>query len=102
MTRAELLDRYIALRDAQLDPCARNFCERVIADIRQLEVEATPLEEMYDTHQAARFLGRSPKTIANMCARGEFPAAKKSSPGKGGKWLIPGCDIRTLQQSEAA
>ena len=98
MTRDEFLDKYIALRDAQLDLCARDLCERVIADARQIEVETSILERFYDTHEAAPLCGRSSKTIANMCAGGVFPGAKKSSPGKGGKWLIPGCDIRALQQ----
>ena len=100
MTRDEFLARWSDLRDAQLAPWARDLCERVITDARQIEVEAATLEECYDTHQAAKFLGRKSKTIANMCAEGVFPGATKSSPGKGGKWLIPGCDIRALQQQE--
>jgi len=102
MTRDEFLAKWSDLRDNQLAPWARDLCERVITDARQIEVEAAPLEECYDTHQAAKFLGRASKTIANMCAEGVFPNAKKTSKGKGGKWIIPSCDIQTIQQREAA
>ena len=102
MTLDEFVARWCDLRDAQLAPWARDLCERVVTDARQIEVEVAPLEEYYDTNTAVKFLGRTSKTIANMCADGVFPGARKSSPGKGGKWLIPGCDIRALQQQEAA
>ena len=101
MTRDEFIALYTELRDAQLVPWARDLCAQVIADARRIEVETATLEQFYDTREAARFCGRAPKTIANMCAKGVFLNAKKSSKGKGGKWLIPSRDIQTFQQREA-
>ena len=105
MTLDEFIAQYTELRDVQLVPWARDLCDRVIADARRIEVETATLEQVYDTSQAARLCGRAPKTIANMCARGvegPFPNARKTSVGKGGKWIIPGCDIQALQKREAA
>jgi hypothetical protein len=47
----------------------------------------------YDTDQAARILGVSPKTVAHWCVAGRFAGAAKTGTAKGGKWTIPAAAV---------
>ena len=50
------------------------------------------VERMMNTAEAANELGVEPKTVANWCADGRFPGAKKTSPRRG-RWRIPSRDV---------
>ena len=95
MTVPELIRQYERLR---LD------AERVGATAPLARVYATFIEElrsagsgggsesMMSSKEAASELGVEPKTVANWCADGRFPGAKKTSP-KRGRWRIPSRDV---------
>lgn len=54
------------------------------------------LSGRYDTDQAARVLGVSPKTVAHWCVARRFPSATKTGTGAGGKWTIPAAEVHHL------
>ena len=95
MTPAQLIRQYERLR---LD------AERVGATAPLAQVYAAFIEElrsvggiervacMMTTTEAASELGVKPKTVANWCADGRFPGAKRTSP-KRGRWRIPSRDV---------
>jgi hypothetical protein len=55
------------------------------------DIEATPMS--VDTGEAARMIGVASKTVANWCAAGTFPGARKTG-GRGGKWIVPVVDVQ--------
>ena len=64
----------------------------VIHELEQVNTER-PFGRLLDSREAARVLGLKPKTVANHCAAGQFPGARKTSTGKGGRWRIPAVEV---------
>ena len=57
----------------------------------------------YNTTDAARACGVTAKTITHWCEAGKhFPNARKTSPGKGGRWIVPASDIEAFLKRRVA
>ena len=59
---------------------------QLLAELAECDGHTVPMS--YNSAQAARVLGVSPKTIAHWCHAGRFPGAQRSSH-RGGTWIIP-------------
>ena len=105
MTLVEFINHWLQIRDSypagSLVP-PQALVDKILDDARKIQHEKQPLQLWYTTNQAAPLLGVCAKTVTNWCKQGRFPNAKKTSPGKGGKWTIPACDIEAFNQQEAA
>ena len=73
--------------------------EAVVVDLRTLEREGARVS--YNTAEAARACGVTAKTIAHWCELGRFPNGFKTSPGKGGQWVIPASDVDAYHAQKA-
>ena len=101
MTRAELVAKYERLATDTPMSWLVELYEAVAADLRTLEREGAPVS--YNTAEAARACGVTAKTITHWCEAGKhFPNARKTSPGKGGRWIIPAGDIEAFLKRRVA
>ncbi len=91
MTRAELVAKYERLATDTPVSWLAEIYKAVLADLRTLEREGAPVS--YNTAEAARACGVTPKTLAHWCELGRLPNAFKTSPGKGGQWVVPAGDV---------
>lgn len=95
MTVPELIRQYERLRlDAERVGATAPLAKVYAAFIEELRSAGNVggSERMMSTTEAASELGVEPKTIANWCADGRFPGAKKTSPRRG-RWRIPSRDV---------
>ena len=95
MTITELIRQYERLgleadRVGALAQLARVYAS-FVEELRSVS-SVEGFDRMMSTMEAASALGVKPKTIANWCADGRFPGAKKTSP-KRGRWKIPSGDV---------
>ena len=91
MTRAELVAKYERLATDTPVSWLAEIYTAVMIDLRTLESEGARIS--YNSGEAARACGVTPKTIAHWCELGRFPNAFKTSPGKGGQWVVPAGDV---------
>ncbi len=91
MTRAELVAKYERLGTDTPVPWLADVYKAVLADLRTLERDGARVS--YNTAEAARACGVTAKTIAHWCELGRFPNGFKTSPGKGGQWVVPAGDV---------
>ncbi len=101
MTRAELVAKYERLATDTPMSWLVELYKAVLVDLRTLEREGAPVS--YNTAEAARACGVTAKTITHWCEAGKhFPNARKTSPGKGGRWIIPAGDIEAFLKRRVA
>ena len=75
----------------------------VAGDLRRLEREGGVVLLSYNTTEAARACGVTAKTVTHWCEAGKhFPNARKTSPGKGGRWIVPANDIEAFLKRRVA
>ncbi len=100
MRLAEILDEYErrASEAAQVKASAplADVYRAVIADLRTVSTDTRPHDGLLSTGDAAKVLGVLPKTVAHWCEAGKLADAQKTSPGKGGRWLIPAVSVYRL------
>ena len=103
MTRTELVAKYERLAtDTPIDWLADVY-KAVVGDLRTLERASLEPRLSYNTTDTARACGVTPKTVTHWCEAGKhFPNARKTSPGKGGRWIVPASDIETFLKRRVA
>ncbi len=106
MTRDEVVTKYTARKQntmpGTLVPAIEVYAE-VVADLRSLERDTGQPRLSYNTTDAARACGVTAKTVTHWCEAGKhFPNARKTSPGKGGRWIVPAGDIEAFMKRRVA
>ena len=97
MTRDELVKKYDRLATDTPVPWLADIYKAVAGDLRTIERGAGVVLLSYNTTEAARACGVTAKTITHWCEAGKhFPNARKTSPGKGGRWIVPASDIEAF------
>ncbi len=103
MTRAELIAKYERLATDTPMSWLVELYKAVLADLRTLERDTGQPRLSYNTTDAARACGVTAKTITHWCEAGKhFPNARKTSPGKGGRWIVPASDIEAFLKRRVA
>ena len=103
MTRADLVAKYERLATDTPVPWLAEIYKAVMIDLRTLERDAGVVLLSYNTTVAARACGVTAKTVTHWCEAGErFPNARKTSVGKGGRWIIPAGDIEAFLKRRVA
>ncbi len=93
MTRDELVTKYDRLATDTPVSWLADIYKAVAGDLRTLERGAGLVLLSYNTTEAARACGVTAKTVTHWCELGRFPNAFKTSPGKGGQWVVPAGDV---------
>ena len=103
MTRDELVTKYDRLATDTPVSWLADIYKAVAGDLRTLERGAGLVLLSYNTTEAARACGVTPKTVTHWCEAGKhFPNARKTSPGKGGRWIVPASDIEAFMKRRVA
>ncbi len=103
MTRAELVAKYERLATDTPIFWLVELYRAVLVDLRTLDSDTGQPRLSYNTTDAARACGVTAKTITHWCEAGKhFPNARKTSPGKGGRWIIPASDIEAFLKRRVA
>ena len=103
MTRAELVAKYERLATDTPISWLVELYKAVLVDLRTLDSDNGQPRLSYNTTDAARACGVTAKTITHWCEAGtHFPNARKTSPGKGGRWIIPAGDIEAFLKRRVA
>jgi predicted DNA-binding transcriptional regulator AlpA len=103
VTRAELVAKYERLATDTPVPWLADVYKAVAGDLRTLQRDTGQPRLSYNTTEAARACGVTAKTITHWCEAGKhFPNARKTSPGKGGRWIVPASDIEAFMKRRVA
>ena len=103
MPRAELVTKYDRLATDTPVSWLADIYKAVAADLRTIERGAGLVLLSYNTTEAARACGVTAKTVTHWCEAGKhFPNARKTSPGKGGRWIVPASDIEAFMKGRVA
>lgn len=103
MTRAELIAKYERLTTDTPISWLVELYKAVLVDLRTLESDTGQPRLSYNTTDAAHACGVTAKTITHWCEAGKhFPNARKTSPGKGGRWIVPASDIEAFMKRRVA
>ena len=103
MTRAELIAKYERLVTDTPMSWLVELYKAVLVDLRTLESDTGQPRLSYNTADAARACGVTAKTITHWCEAGKhFPNARKTSPGKGGRWIVPANEVEAFMKRRVA